>query len=31
LTKEQILAQSGMAALAQANSSSQNILTLLKG
>jgi len=31
LTKEQILAQSGMAALAQANSNSQNVLTLLKG
>ncbi|HTY60962.1 MAG TPA: flagellin [Acidobacteriota bacterium] len=30
LTKEQILAQSGMAALAQANSQSQNVLTLLK-
>jgi len=30
LTKEQILAQSGMAALAQANSSSQSVLTLLK-
>jgi len=30
LTREQILSQSGMAALAQANSSSQNILTLLK-
>jgi len=30
LTKEQILAQSGMAALAQANSNSQNVLTLLK-
>jgi flagellin len=30
LTKEQILAQSGMAALAQANSNSQNVLSLLK-
>ncbi len=30
LTKQQILAQSGMAALAQANSGSQNILSLLK-
>jgi len=30
LTKEQILAQSGMAALAQANSQSQNVLSLLK-
>ena len=30
LTKQQILAQSGMAALAQANSGSQSILTLLK-
>jgi len=31
LTKYQILAQSGMAALAQANSNSQNILSLLRG
>jgi len=31
LTKFQILSQSGMAALAQANSSSQNVLTLLRG
>jgi flagellin len=31
LTKFQILSQSGMAALAQANSSSQNILSLLRG
>jgi len=31
LTKQQILSQSGMAALAQANSGSQNILSLLKG
>jgi flagellin len=31
LTKQQILSQSGMAALAQANSQSQNILSLLKG
>jgi flagellin len=31
LTKQQILAQSGMAALAQANINSQNVLTLLKG
>jgi len=31
LTKFQILAQSGMAALAQANSSSQSVLTLLRG
>jgi len=30
LTKEQILAQSGMAALAQANSNSENVLSLLK-
>jgi flagellin len=30
LTKQQILSQSGMAALAQANSGSQNILSLLK-
>ena len=30
LTKFQILAQSGMAALAQANSSSQNVLSLLR-
>ena len=30
LTKQQILAQSGMAALAQANSNSQNVLSLLK-
>lgn len=30
LTKYQILSQSGMAALAQANSSSQNVLSLLK-
>jgi flagellin len=30
LTKQQILAQSGMAALAQANSGAQSILTLLK-
>jgi flagellin len=31
LTKYQILAQSGMSALAQANSSSQSVLTLLRG
>jgi len=31
LTKFQILAQSGMAALAQANSSSQSVLSLLRG
>jgi flagellin len=31
LTKYQILAQSGIAALAQANSSSQSVLTLLRG
>jgi len=31
MTKFQILAQSGMAALAQANSSSQSVLTLLRG
>jgi flagellin len=31
LTKFQILSQSGMAALAQANSSSQNVLSLLRG
>jgi len=31
LTKYQILAQSGIAALAQANSNSQNVLTLLRG
>jgi len=31
LTKYQILAQSGMAALVQANSSSQNVLNLLRG
>ena len=31
LTKYQILAQSGMAALAQANSSSQSVLSLLRG
>jgi len=31
LTKQQILAQSGMAALAQANANSQNILSLLRG
>jgi flagellin len=31
LTKFQILAQSGMAALAQANSNSQQVLTLLRG
>jgi len=31
LTKYQILAQSGMAALAQANSNSQNVLNLLRG
>jgi flagellin len=31
LTKHQILAQSGMAALAQANSNSQNVLSLLRG
>lgn len=30
LTKQQILAQTGMSALAQANSNSQNILTLLR-
>ena len=30
LTKQQILAQSGMAALAQANAGSQNVLSLLK-
>ena len=31
LTKYQILAQSGMAALAQANSNSQSVLSLLRG
>jgi flagellin len=31
LTKYQILAQSGIAALAQANSNSQNVLNLLRG
>ncbi len=31
LTKEQILAQSGMSALAQANTNSQSVLTLLRG
>jgi flagellin len=30
LTKYQILAQTGMAALAQANSNSQNVLSLLR-
>jgi flagellin len=31
MTKYQILAQSGMAALSQANANSQSVLTLLKG
>jgi flagellin len=31
LTKFQILAQSGLSALAQANSSSQSVLSLLRG
>jgi flagellin len=31
LTKYQILAQSGIAALAQANANSQSVLTLLRG
>jgi flagellin-like hook-associated protein FlgL len=30
MTKQQILAQSGMAALAQANSNSQSVLSLLR-